>query len=369
MKDIFEDLRPRYLKDILAFPKIILWGAGFACDATIDLIGRDRIDGLFDSDPSKTGKVISGIEIEAPQDGFEKIYDGNTAVVISTNGFQYEIAEMLINKWNVKSGHIFCNSNSITEEWRYLPDEIFGARDKISQVYEMLEDKESKEYYMDFFKACITRNPLYYRSNPKSLRGSYFYETERGDFGIFKNDIIVDCGAYDGDTARLFMQLTDNKCKVYCIEPVRENYNALNDWVKKSKLGNIVPIHAGVGSFYHSEKVYSTEEKTTKGAVGSNRFGSDNPIVSDIKIITLDETINEKIDFIKMDIEGAEMDALEGASQVIKECKPRMLLSAYHKTTDMWNIPLYIKKIHSDYKIYLGHQPNAPYEPEFLYAK
>ena len=368
MKTLFEDIKVRTLADLRSYKKIILWGAGFAFDATVDLIGRDNIIAVFDSNKEKWGKTIYGFEIQNPSESLNKIYDDDTAIMISTNGYQYEIANMLVDDWRINRKSIYCNSNYITEEYRYLPELIMASQDKIEKVVNMLSDEASRKYYINFLKACLSRSPFFYEPNPNSLKGSYEYICENNVFRVNPGDIIIDCGAYDGDTARLYRSMTNNKCKVYCFEPVRANYEAMKQWVLNEKIEDVIPINAGVGKYDHIEQVYSTEEKTTKGAVGNNRFGADNPVISTIDVKALDSVISEKIDFIKMDIEGAEMDALNGAEKIIKESHPRMLLSAYHKTSDMWEIPLYISQIYSDYTIYLGHQEHAPYEPEFLYC-
>jgi len=74
-----------------------------------------------------------------------------------------------------------------------------------------------------------------------------------------------------------------------------------------------------------------------------------------IKVDKLDNIIDSYVSFIKMDIEGAEQDAIEGAKKTIKKYHPRLAISAYHKADDIWKIPELILAIRSDYKIYLRH--------------
>ena len=368
VKGLFKNIKQRSLEDIKSFDYLVLWGAGFAFEATVELLDKANVKYAFDSNPSKWGKTVSGIEIRSPYEDFKKLELDKTAFMISTNGYQYEIASMLVDTWGVKKGNIFCNSNEITEKWRYRPEWIYENLDTISDVYNLLEDDESKRYYIDFLKACITRDPFFYRENPKSHQGSYDYKCDKDVFGVFSGDTIIDCGAFDGDTAKFFIQRTGGNCKVFCFEPVVENYNAMVSWIDEQSIGNVIAYNAGVGSKDGVAKVYSTEEKTTMGAVGYNRFGAKKPVISEVPVKALDDIINERVDFIKIDIEGAEMEALLGAKRTIENNKPRMLLSAYHKTTDMWEIPYLIREINSNYKIYLGHQEHAPYEPEFLYV-
>lgn len=73
----------------------------------------------------------------------------------------------------------------------------------------------------------------------------------------------------------------------------------------------------------------------------------------------------EKVDYIKMDIEGAEADAIRGSKTLIRENRTKLMISAYHKVSDLWEIPVIIKESCSDYKIYVGHAPGVSTEIEF----
>lgn len=75
-----------------------------------------------------------------------------------------------------------------------------------------------------------------------------------------------------------------------------------------------------------------------------------------IETIVLDEFLRgERVTFIKMDIEGAELDALRGASQIIKEQKPKLAISVYHRDDDIVAIPKLLTGLRPDYKLYLRH--------------
>ena len=75
-----------------------------------------------------------------------------------------------------------------------------------------------------------------------------------------------------------------------------------------------------------------------------------------VKVIKLDDiAYDERITFIKMDIEGAELNALKGSEQIIKHFRPKLAISVYHKPEDLWEIPAYILSLRSDYKLYFRH--------------
>ena len=77
--------------------------------------------------------------------------------------------------------------------------------------------------------------------------------------------------------------------------------------------------------------------------------------------------IKEKVTYVKMDIEGAELDALHGMEKMIKSDKPKLAISIYHKPEDLWEIPLYIYKLVPEYKFILRHHHHRIHET-ILYA-
>ena len=90
-----------------------------------------------------------------------------------------------------------------------------------------------------------------------------------------------------------------------------------------------------------------------------------------IQVTSIDEFSSEKnikIDLIKMDIEGSEIEALLGARQTIRKFKPRLQICSYHKFDDLWEIPILIKKLSPDYLLYLGHHTQNIFET-IVYAK
>ncbi len=93
---------------------------------------------------------------------------------------------------------------------------------------------------------------------------------------------------------------------------------------------------------------------------------SDEGTVS-IDVVALDKVIDEKVTFIKMDIEGAELEALKGASETIKKYRPKLAICLYHKPEDIIDIPMYIKSLVPEYKLYIRHYSSGECET-VLYA-
>ena len=89
------------------------------------------------------------------------------------------------------------------------------------------------------------------------------------------------------------------------------------------------------------------------GTGGSRIVGKQSD--SSVEVVSLDSYIKDKVTFLKLDIEGAEMEALKGARYIIKTQKPKLAICVYHKKEDITEIPMYIKHLVPEYKLYLRH--------------
>ena len=162
-------------------------------------------------------------------------------------------------------------------------------------------------------------------------------------YSPIQGDIVIDGGAYDGVTAKAFCDVGGN---VYAFEMDGLNYQKGLQLAQEEKF---ILENMGLGS-------KKTRLQYKSGGVGSTvaKDGDCTAQLIDIDTYAKEQGI-ARIDFIKMDIEGSELDALRGAAQSIRKYKPRLAICTYHKLQDMWKIPLYIKKLRPDYEFAFRH--------------
>ena len=163
-----------------------------------------------------------------------------------------------------------------------------------------------------------------------------------------KNDAVVfDIGAFKGDTAYFFSKKCSNKARIYAFEPDDYAFQILEKIKEKYKLNNVITKNILLSNAEKEIDFVSMIENTPtikKNAITIDKFVEENNI--------------EKIDYIKMDVEGAEKNILEGAIKTIKKFKPSLAIAIYHGgklfMEDFYNIPIFIKNvINEGYEYYI----------------
>ncbi|MCI8900952.1 MAG: FkbM family methyltransferase [Lachnospiraceae bacterium] len=162
-----------------------------------------------------------------------------------------------------------------------------------------------------------------------------------------KDEVFVDAGAYDGGTILDFLQWTDGKYqKIYAMEPLRDMYCRIKEMCEQKHI-DYVDIRE-IAAWNKEEKLYFTEELT------GSRVEKEGAVV--VNGLDIDSIVKEdRVTYIKMDIEGSELKALEGAKKVIQRNRPKLAVSLYHKFEDIVELPAYILELVPEYKFYIRH--------------
>lgn len=176
----------------------------------------------------------------------------------------------------------------------------------------------------------------------------YFDQYQHGDFRIRPGDTIIDAGAFVGDTAVLFHALTHGDCDIHAFEVLAENLKLLRHNIAANGIDEQITIcdlalSTSSGQFVH------IKAPAVQGA--TSIFGG--PDGTPVETISIDDYVSsraiERVDLIKMDIEGAERLALQGAMQTIRRDRPRLAICIYHLWDDMIEIPGILASIGADY--------------------
>ncbi|MFH1899663.1 MAG: FkbM family methyltransferase [Patescibacteria group bacterium] len=327
---------------------VILFGAAKMGTRFFDLLKENNVTLLSfcDNDSTKVGKNINDRLIISPKTLVKK-YPKTTQIII-TSLYDEEIKNQLkaLGFKNIWSYSYFVtlfsekfSSLSLTTNIK----QIFSNKKFVTMAFNLLEDDTSKKVFLNILKYRLTLNKKFLKKIVEKEKNVYF---DSDIFPLSNNEVLLDGGAYNGDTLELFFKATNNKfSKIYCFEPDVLSFNELKKFVaKNSKKTLIKCFKYGLGA--------------AKSTVYFNNIGALDSAISDtgkikISMVPIDQYLDEKFSLIKLDIEGYEKEALLGAKKVIKRDKPKLAICSYHHQNDLWEIPLLIKKINHKYKLYL----------------
>lgn len=331
--------------EIKNLKKVILFGAGSMLSSSIKYLNSNNIEVclICDNNEQIHGKTLNNIQVIPPN----KIINYDYPVLIISM-YAGDIAKQLM-ALGVKEYYDFSYVFDY-DRWK----EHFNIKlleenvQKINEVSHLLEDEESKMVFNSLIKYRQTSNPIYIK---KANYVDYFHPLVSPK----ENDLIIDGGAWKGDSCLEFNSKLNGNCRIYSFEPDANNHEILSENTRTYE--NIVPIKFGLSDkndiLFFSESTHDMQHQIVNYETNIK-----------IEVISLDYFIKDKepINFIKMDIEGSELKALLGAKELLEKQKPKLAICIYHLYNDLWEIPLLIKNINPSYKLYMGHHSQNLFE-------
>lgn len=229
-------------------------------------------------------------------------------------------------------------------EWEQLENKantFYNHLKDLESFYHKLGDYRSKKLLFG-----ILYNWYDYDFNTlKDLMDQTFCHYFDLDLINCKDEIFVDAGAYIGDTTLDFIHSFGENSyqKIYCYEMTPNTFQKLKKNLSKHK--NIIYRCKAVSD--RERKLFMSTNHNSNSANTLTENGQE------VEAISLDLDIKDKITMIKMDIEGAEEQAIIGSKRHIKEEHPKLLISVYHNHDDIWKLPMLIENICPGYTFFL----------------
>lgn len=226
-------------------------------------------------------------------------------------------------------------------------DDFQNNRDSYEYVYNLLEDDISKKIFNKVLNFKNSFDYEFMKGFTNDHKGQYF---DKDIIPNIKDIVFVDGGGYVGDTLPNIINNFPDFKKIYLIEP-----NELHINIAKRDFGHIENIEfhqCGLSNI----KVISTNNN--EQLLSHNCKDNYQAISTD----TLDNFIKERVDFIKLDIEGAEQDAIDGAKNTIIKYQPILVICIYHKAEDWYKIPQKVLSFNKNYKVYIRHYMEGIFE-------
>lgn len=330
---------------------IILYGTGNGADAILDEFARldIKIEGITASDGFVRKRDFRGFTVRSISEIEEEFHDFTVAV-----GFATCIPEVMDNIKRIAENH-----ETIVPVVPVFGDNIFNREyveknlEKLTFCRSLLYDEESKRVFDQMVRFQYT-GELSYLFEIESSRE----DALRNILELTDKEDMLDLGAYRGDTVQEVISLCGGISSAVALEPDRKSFEKLQNFAKD--MNNITPLPYAVWN--------QEQELTFSGGGGRQSMLSDNGKYA-VRAVPVDSIVGDrKFSYVKMDVEGAEKEAIEGMTELLRSQKPKLSIAAYHRTEDLTVLIPQIHSINPDYRIYLRHHPYIPCWDTNLYC-
>ena len=318
---------------------IVLYGMGNGADKIINTLEAFNIkfQGVFASDGFVRKKLFHGFEISSYSALKEKF--GKMIVLLCFGSSLPEVIENI--KKIASEQELYAPEVPVIGGGLFTKEYYQTHKAEFDCVRSRLADELSKKTFDNIIKYKISGKINYLFDCEVDCNEPYH------SFLALKKERFLDLGAYNGDTALDFASRCPDYQNITAVEPdaktfkkLQNNTAALRDLTLKNAC---VSDKCGLLPF------------SMKGGRNS-ALGDGGTLLESISI----DSLKTNFSYIKMDVEGAEVDAVKGAEKTIKAAKPKMLISAYHRTEDLIKIPQTVLGIRDDYKLYIRHFKYLP---------
>lgn len=315
---------------------IVFYGAANCAESlcqTIALFGRGPVAVFVDDPFCTSGATFHGVGIQRFDDVARSFDRFDVAVAIGTRSPNLAPVEKCGQVGTVFPNVGYARGLAMDEEF------IRSHWDDFRDTFDLLADSISKKSFVAFLENKMYGN----LERLASLREGHQY------FGLdfmplSGEEIMVDCGAFTGDSLRWFVNAVHGRyLKIYAWEPDPKNIVELKHYIEADGLKNVTVVPCCA---YNSKATLCFDSLGT-----ATSFVTDDGAIA-VASDTIDNLCGDAT-FIKMDVEGSEMEALSGAAATIKRHKPKLAVAVYHRREDIIEIPKFIRSLRKDYTFHL----------------
>lgn len=330
---------------------LVLFGAGHLGQKILSNLRANGLEPLAfaDNNPAKWQTTLQGLPVLAPVAaaqayGAEALF----VVTISSPGHSYLKSAAQLRE-------LGCHyvTSFLPLLWKYdaalphyafdLPHRLLAAAPAIRAAYALLADDLSRDIFVANLTLRLHAN--FERLPAPTLTDQYFPQAL---FAFAPTEIMIDGGAYDGDTLKEIIQRELTFKQIHCFEPDPLNYQKLTAYL--ATLPPTLQAHI---------QAYPLALSDTAGPVYFETSGTAGATInaaaaSQVECVTLDEFWTGALPtYLKFDIEGAEQAALRGARNLIQQTQPLVAVCVYHCPADLWEIPLLLHTYYEQYRFFL----------------
>ncbi len=327
---------------------IVFYGMGNGADkilSVMDGLGITPAD-FFASDGFVRGHTFHGKRVLSFSEAREKYPD--MLVVIS---FASSLPDVLARFDEIDAQYeTVAPDVPVSGDTLFTYDWFTEHRTELETVYDMLADGESRMIFENIINYKLSGKLCYLRAAVSDADDVMRTLVQPQSVQSY-----LDLGAYNGDTVRQMLDAAPHLKTVWAMEPDARNYKKLALYAEGETRADVrvYPFAAWDRRETLTFRVEGNRNSTVaqNGTSGiSVKQAKERQIEAERPDAVLD---GASVDFIKYDVEGAEREALLGTSHTVAACKPRLLVSLYHRTEDLYDLPMLVKSLCPDYRLYL----------------
>ncbi len=327
---------------------IVMYGMGNGADKILAVCERYGIEvcDFFASDGFVRGHSFHSKTVLSYSDVKKKYGAENIIVLLSFASFLPSVLETIYKV--ADECELYAPDVPVCGEELFNLDFFGKNRERIKKTRELFADEESKRIY-DLTVSYKLTGDIRYLKDAENEKDEVYKDILSAE----NIRVAVDAGAYNGDTVRELAGYAPALERIYALEPDARNYRKLSEYAQNEDRFEVVTLpHAAWNE--SAELIYDAS---------GNRNAGVNPNAKKAKAVSavpIDSVVNGRVDYIKYDVEGSEREALLGSAKTIKEYRPRLLVSAYHRSEDIFALPEMIHKTEPSYELYLRRYPYVP---------
>ena len=330
---------------------VVMYGMGNGADKILAVCEKYGIDvaDFFASDGFVRGHSFHGKRVLSYSEAKDKYGAENMIVLLSFGSCLPDVLE-LFKKVNAEC-ELYAPDVPVCADDIFNYEFFIENRDSIDEAYSLLADCDSKRIYKKVICYKLT-GQLSYLFDAESDKNEVYALLGASNFNS-----AADLGAYNGDTVREMLDYCPKIRKIYALEPDKRNFRKLSEFCSSFNCNaELIPINAAA---------WKEDSTLMFGGEGNRNSGIFAPLKTakstEIAARSLDRLLDgAAVDYIKYDVEGAEREAIEGSTKTILSHRPALLVSAYHKSEDIFALPLQIHALRPDYKLYYRRYPYVP---------
>lgn len=322
---------------------VVIYGMGDGCEKIVKVCNVHGIPvaGIFASDEYVRGHSFLGYPVLRYSEAKECF--GEMVILLAFAAFEPGLVGKI--KGIMEENELYAPDVPLFGGELFDRDYFKAHREELQAVFDRLADEKSKQVFRSVLAFKISGKP------------SYLFDCETPKDEAFSNiltlgkeECYADLGAYDGDTLSEFLNVVGGEFKtVYAFEPNPKNFKKLS-----KNFGETERIHLV------EKGVWSCTTELRFNLKAGRSSAADESASGVAEVTAVDEWVKEPLSFLKFDVEGAEQEALKGAQRQICSNRPKIALSAYHRTEDLFSLPLQVLSYFPEYRLYLRHHPYLP---------